>query len=368
MYWPTLWTLTDLMASGKSINTIKQAMTTLKLVYAYLEEQGIQLEERLRSARFLERHELEGMYRYLKIPIRKVTNGKVVNISRFDEVSSGSFAIRLNYAKAFFVFVLEVYTFKHLHDEKKKKQMETVLNLVKAFFKARRPSIDKLTEPRMGLNKKDQEKLLSLIAVDGPKNPWKSEFVKVRNEAMIHLLLDSGMRRGELLTLKRSDLDIEQQTIKIEKKVEGLVDPRRYKPKVKTKSRLIPIKNSSTNKVYEFIIKYRSKGPIGKKHPYIFTTIKGKPLSIKSVNAIFHCMKVAMKGTELYPHALRHTFNSNLSDEFEKSKVAPELAEKIRIEVNGWSTNSQMAALYGRRHTREKAKEVILEQQLRMEK
>jgi integrase len=267
MYWPTLWTLTDLMASGKSINTIKQAMTTLKLVYAYLEEQGIQLEERLRSARFLERHELEGMYRYLKIPIRKVTNGKVVNISRFDEVSSGSFAIRLNYAKAFFVFVLEVYTFKHLHDEKKKKQMETVLHLVKAFFKARRPSIDKLTEPRMGLNKKDQEKLLSLIAVDGPKNPWKSEFVKVRNEAMIHLLLDSGMRRGELLTLKRSDLDIEQQTIKIEKKVEGLVDPRRYKPKVKTKSRLIPIKNSSINKVYEFIIKYRSKGPIGKKHP-----------------------------------------------------------------------------------------------------
>lgn len=61
MFWPTLWTLTDLRASGKSINTISQALIALKVVYEFLDEYQIDLDARLQSATFLERHELEGL-------------------------------------------------------------------------------------------------------------------------------------------------------------------------------------------------------------------------------------------------------------------------------------------------------------------
>jgi integrase len=368
LFWPTIWTLTDLRASGKSINTINQALTTLKVVYDFLDEYNIDLEKRLQAATFLERNELEGLYRYLKTPLRKVSKGKVVKIKKFDEVSQGSFAIRLNYTKAYFAFLIESFALKYLNDEKKRQQIALVRELVGKFFDARKPAKVKLTEPRLGLSKEEQEKLCRTISTNSSNNPWKSEFIRDRNETMVLLLLETGMRRGELLSLKTSDLNLQQKSFKIEKRVSGLVDPRAYRPLVKTLGREVMMSAILASKVSAFILNHRVHQPLAKKHPFLFTSRTGEPLSIKSVNAIFDDIKLAIPGLDIYPHALRHTFNSNLSLAFENSKVEPELEMKIRTELNGWSHNSQMPALYAKRHTKEKARQVIFDQQIKQER
>lgn len=367
MFWPTLWTLTDLRASGKSINTISQALIALKVVYEFLDEYQIDLDARLQSATFLERHELEGLYRHLKKPLRKVSKGKVVNINKFDEVSQGSFAIRLNYTKAYFAFLIESFTFRYLSDEKKKQQMALVKDLVSNFFNARRPVKNKLTEPRVGLNKEEQAKLSQTISANSSKNPWKSEFTRDRNEVIVQVLLETGMRRGELLSLKTSDLRMQERALNIEKKVKGLIDPRAYKPLAKTLGRQVMLSEALAAKVYAFIMNHRVHQKAAKKHPFLFTSRTGQPLSIKSVNALFDDLKASIPGLAIYPHALRHTFNSNLSEKFESSNIEPELEMRIRKELNGWSETSQMPALYTKRHTREKAKQVIFDQQTKME-
>lgn len=367
LFWPTIWTLTDLRASGKSINTISQALTTLKVVYDFLDEYGIDLDARLHSAKFLERNELEGLYRQLKKPLRKVSKGKVVNINKFDEVSQGSFAIRLNYAKAYFAFLIESFTFKYLDNSKKKAQLALIRELVGKFFDARKPAKIKLTAPRLGLSQEQQAQLCRAISSNSASNPWKSEFIRDRNETMVLLLLETGMRRGELLSLKTSDLNVQQKTLKIEKRVAGLVDPRAYRPLVKTLGREVILSANMTAKVSAFILNHRAHLPTVKKHPFLFTSRTGVPLSIKSVNAIFDDLKLAIPGVDIYPHALRHTFNSNLSLAFESSKVEPELEMKIRTELNGWSHNSQMPALYAKRYTQEKARQVIFDQQEKQE-
>lgn len=367
LFWPTIWTLTELRASGKSINTISQALGTLKVVYDFLDEYGIDLDSRLQSAKFLERHELDGLLRYLKKPLRKVSKGKVVKINKFDEISLGAFAIRLNYTKAYFAFLIDSFTFKYIDEAKKKEQMSLIRELVGRFFSARKPAKVKLTGPRLGLNREQQELLCQIISSNSSKNPWKSEFVRDRNETMVLLLLQTGMRRGELLSLKTSDINLQQKSIKIEKRVAGLVDPRAYRPLVKTLGREVMMSAILATKVSAFILNHRVHQPLAKKHPFLFTSRTGEPLSMKSVNAIFDDLKPAIPGADIYPHALRHTFNSNLSLAFENSKVEPELEMKIRTELNGWSHNSQMPALYAKRHTKEKARQVIFDQQKKQE-
>ena len=367
LYWPTIWTLTELRASGKSINTISQALGTLKVVYDFLDEYGIDLDSRLQSAKFLERHELDGLLRYLKKPLRKVSKGKVVKINKFDEISLGAFAIRLNYTKAYFAFLIDSFTFKYIDEAKKKEQMSLIRELVGRFFSARKPAKVKLTGPRLGLSREQQELLCQTISSSSSKNPWKSEFVRDRNETMVLLLLQTGMRRGELLSLKTSDINLQQKSIKIEKRVAGLVDPRAYRPLVKTLGREVMMSAILATKVSAFILNHRVHQPLAKKHPFLFTSRTGEPLSMKSVNAIFDDLKPSIPGADIYPHALRHTFNSNLSLAFENSKVEPELEMKIRTELNGWSHNSQMPALYAKRHTKEKARQVIFDQQKKQE-
>jgi integrase len=367
LFWPTVWTLTDLRGSGKSINTISQALTSLKLVYDYLDTQKIDLDDRLQLATFLERNELEGLYRHLKKPLRRISNGKVVNIKKFDEVSQGTFAIRLIYAHAYFIFLIENFTFRHLSDEKKQKQMSLVKDLVSNFFKARKPSKNKLTEPRIGLNKEQQKLLTQKISVDSISNPWKSEFVRERNELIVQLLLNTGMRRGEVLCLKTDDLNIHDKTIKIEKNVKGLIDTRTYIPKVKTVGRVLIIDEIMVQKIQSFIMNHRRHQKAAQKHPLLFTSRTGNPLSLKSVNAIFNDLKTTTLGFTIYPHLLRHTYSSNLYRELTKSNIAHESQMRMMKELLGWSLNSQMPALYGKGHIREMAKQVILDQQKKME-
>ena len=70
---------------------------------------------------------------------------------------------------------------------------------------------------------------------------------------------------------------------------------------------------------------------------------------------------------DLSAHVLRHTWNENFSIAMDKEKTGEETEKKIRSYLMGWSETSGTAATYTRRHIRNKAREVSLDIQKKMQ-
>ena len=91
-------------------------------------------------------------------------------------------------------------------------------------------------------------------------------------------------------------------------------------------------------------------------------------MSLACLNKIFKILRLNCEALpdDLSPHTLRHTWNELFSDAVDKHGVSPELEQKIRSRMMGWSETSGMAKVYNQRHIRKKATEVSLEMQGRI--
>ncbi len=154
-----------------------------------------------------------------------------------------------------------------------------------------------------------------------------------RHELPIKLSFATGMRIGELLALKWSDIDTVNHTISIQrnikktyvfdddgnKELKRLIQP----PKTKSSIRTIPypkeldqlFKDWSTEQ--KKIILYQGK--IYKKQDYIFADEVGEPLNEKMLPRSFKKLLKDLKIEEVKYHDIRHTFATRL---FEKGVPA----------------------------------------------
>lgn len=113
-----------------------------------------------------------------------------------------------------------------------------------------------------------------------------------RNLCLIHLMLDAGLRHNEVLNLKLSDVNFQQNYILV---VDGKG----------SKDRIIPLAPRLKKLLYTYITVYR---PFCE-HKYVLcnTTDKGQ-LTKDCVKSLFARMKKHTDLNRLYPHLLRHTF------------------------------------------------------------
>jgi integrase/recombinase XerC/integrase/recombinase XerD len=116
-----------------------------------------------------------------------------------------------------------------------------------------------------------------------------STFDGVRNKAIILILVDCGLRLGELLNIELSDVNMEQQIIKVDGK---------------TGERVVRY-GTTTAKALKGYLKLRSK--VNGHNDSLWLTKKGITLKDSSVETLF--IKLAKKtGIHVHPHLLRHTF------------------------------------------------------------
>jgi integrase/recombinase XerC len=114
-------------------------------------------------------------------------------------------------------------------------------------------------------------------------------FDGVRNKAIILVLVDCGLRLGELLNLKLFDLNMEQQLIKADGK---------------TGERVVRF-GDTTKKALKEYLKLRSK--VNGNNDSLWLTEKGITLKDSSVETMF--IKLSKRtGIRVHPHLLRHTF------------------------------------------------------------
>ncbi|MEI8644320.1 site-specific integrase [Pseudoalteromonas sp. Hal040] len=224
---------------------------------------------------------------------------------------------------------------------------------------------------------------LELAHFSHPDNPFKNIENKKRNYLMILLLRELFIRKGELLSMKITSMDLvgARKYVWVERTQDDKHDKRPHQPVAKTKERKLLISANTASLIDEYITTIRAKIPGAKLHPYLFVVHQngrtlGNPISIKAFDDIFSELRsMDDRFSILHPHFFRHNGNEEFSKKIDANNKLAELGEtgyqtidsgkeaKMRMHLMGHS-NEASGDVYNQRHIRQKANEVqLLEQE-----
>lgn len=388
---PTVYSLTELRARNHAANTIESSLRAIIVFYLYLDLHKINIMERVKQGELLSLAEIESLVGFCRLPMddishscaegEKVLPSPVTNslerhrtrlhLNRRKEVLPASAANRLRTVRDFLAWLSLVQSSQQ--NNKQVSHVESLnmaRHLIMEAINARMPAgcHRGYLDHREGLDSERRKKLLQVVEPSSEDNPWMEEHSRYRNELITNWLYHLGLRRGELLGIRISDIDFRESTVVVARRADDPKDPRQNQPNAKTKARKIPLHPGLRDMTEVYIMSRRAAFPGARKHDFLFVASEsGAPMSIASLNKIFRVL--SMKCPELpkvYPHVLRHTWNDLFSEEMDKRKVSEETEKKIRAYLMGWSETSETAAIYTRRHIREKANAVSLEMQKKM--
>lgn len=149
---------------------------------------------------------------------------------------------------------------------------------VNPMERVRRPKVPKRRVKR--LDRVQAAKLLTLV---------RQTALPDRNEAIISLLLDTGLRIGEMLRLEIPDVDLDKGVARVVGKGH--------------KEREIPLEKASI----AALRRYLNKRPQAKTEIF-FLNRSGKPLTGNAVRLMLRRLRDKLEVDRLYPHLLRHSF------------------------------------------------------------
>lgn len=121
-----------------------------------------------------------------------------------------------------------------------------------------------------------------------------STFLNCRNKSIIMLMLDCGLRLGEVVNLKLSDIDFINHYLVINGKG--------------SKQRIVPF-GSAVSKQLTIYIDYRTECETDSNS--FFLTQQQKAITHNTIKMLFARIKKKKSFARVYPHLLRHTFATN---------------------------------------------------------
>ena len=195
--------------------------------------------------------------------------------------------------------------------------------------------------------------LLEITQAKSNKNPFHS---KIRNELIIKIIIETGLRRGAVAKLKISDVFNDRQPrIRVTRTPDDVTDKRRNKASQKTKAHVSAISTQLAKKIEYYIKEIRGNLPNTQTHEFVFVTEKdsrntlGQPLSLRSYNQIFEKISNTLS-VEVTPHILRHKWNEifdiDIDSLAKELNLDSQTKEDIRKYAMGWTANSKMADIY----------------------
>ena len=374
-----VYVLTHLRGTAKASNTIELHLRSIIVLKLYLQARTIDFSERIRSCEMLQPHELDELVKWCRrtLPdiiadLRQAGTPKVAAV-RFSpkyhtrvEICSQSGKNRIRAVSDFMDWFVR--------DRVSRLNTQDRNNSIKAWqtcrtsLEARTPRDRRRSQVgrREGAHPEMVTKLFATVEPFSHANPWKSDHVKVRNQLIVHWLYYLGVRRGELLNIRISDINFRRETVLVVRRADDIKDPRKDQPLVKTRDRDLPVGAALVSMTMDYITKHRAKCPGARMHEYLFVSERsGAPLSLSMVNEIFENIRESASDSfeGLSPHVLRHTWNDNFSERCDELKLATGDEASMRSYIMGWSPTSETAETYTRRHVRKKAQEVSLAMQ-----
>lgn len=378
---PTFWIMASSRPVGHQPNTMFNQLRSLMHLYLWADLRGIDIHERLREGVFLSLSEIIDLTgfcgRYLADILQELEqrSSNVVELvkrakpQRERSVVSAEKRNRLNVIYGF----LEFTSADHLAELQKwpdrwlayNEIRRECLDRIRAYIRGiRAPKRDDVGQ-REGVDPEVVQRLLTILEPDHAENPFRPE-VRFRNYLIVRLLIELGIRRGELLGLYVADLALSgaRGSVTVHRRPDDNQDKRREKPATKTAARILPLSARATEMVHEWVVKYRSKLPFAKLHPFLIVSMTdGKPMSLSNVNKIFLAIRKRVPGLpdEIGPHPLRHSWNDAFSEQIDrKGTISPEDEIRWRKRLMGWRSDST-AQHYLRRTIRRRSDEFLAE-------
>lgn len=327
---------------GKSYSTSYKTSTAIKELYEFFSGQYISFEEQAISGEFQQIiDKLDSFISFLYSGSKK--DGPVSN-QQFD--------FFLRSIKDFLKWLISRYnreTSSGLH------------SLIEQKFSSRLVHHKSFHSEIKSLDDETLQLIRSLILPTSTTNPFRSGN-RLRNWLMIEILVNTGMRAGELLNLKVPDVykNGENHYVKIRESTEQEIDTdtRWNKPSIKNgySVRVVAISKLIYLGYEKYLAAERRKKTKKIKHGYLFTSERGHPLAQNSLSFSLNQILDKLKqqhhvDIDLTPHVLRHTFVERmLKYLLEVKQIDMERAKDELRNICGWSATSPMPNLYARRY------------------
>jgi integrase len=391
LFEPTVWALSELRARNRASATIQQALRAVLVLNLALGRLRVDLDARLSEGRLLELGELEEVTRHCRLPLEDLTGevsdeaagpAKVTNFEKVrmrtsapapDSVDDKTAAIRIRYIRDYLKWRSNACLMKLGPRHQLYSGLQATQKNVIDILNERTPGSSGRNSvgQREGISEDDLERLLAVTEPGSPDNPWSGDHARERNALILRWLLALGVRRGEMLGVRISDINFQTHEVLIARRADSPDDPRKNQPNTKTRDRLIPIDEDLAVLTHRYITGARRAIPGARRHEFLIVANgSGAPLTLAALNKIFDVLrrKCPDLPQELCPHVCRHTFNDALSVDMDEQNVSPEKEEAIRSHLNGWIPDSGTAATYNRRHVRRQARKVSLGMQEKLMK
>ena len=364
IYHPNLFITTQLRNKSDSFSTMLSAANNIAIFLRFLDDRDINLEKRVVCRELFETHELDDLRDYTQRRFSKVAD-EGCYVGNEGVVSSITHYMRLTTIAQYISWYAN-----HLI-----KQPSTVearqIKIVETQIKARRPvKKGRNRDQDRSLNDDQLEVLFEVIKVGSEHNPF-GEQVQRRNRLMILILYYLGIRGGELLNLRISDIDFSKHQLKVVRRADEKNDPRVQEPNAKTLERTTLLGEILSKEIHEYITKDRRKVTNAKRNDFLFITHKegptvGQPISKSSYYKVLNIVKTVSPDLyKLTGHKLRHTWNRKFSERMDSmdKPVSEEKQEQFRSYVMGWKQGSGTAMHYNKRFIQEQAQKAALELQ-----
>ncbi len=194
---------------------------------------------------------------------------------------------------------------------------------------------DTENEADQALSKEEMKKLQSVLYTCWKRPPQNRRYV---NGGAIDLILHTGLRMGEALALKWSDINTNKNTLSVTKnlirvKNRGKGDEK-YKlilqdtPKTNKSRRVLPL-----NKAALAALEDLKKAPGYKPNGFIIHTSEGRPLLPRTIEEMLENMCKAAGIRKIGVHALRPTYATRLFEKNVDIKIISELLGHSSTEI-----------------------------------
>ena len=354
IYHPNLFITTQLRNKSDSFSTMLSAANNIAILLRFLEDRNINLEERILGRDLFETYELDDLRDFTQQRFSKVADeGVVSSITHYMRLTT--------IAQYISWYANHLIKLPSTVEARQIKRVETQIKSRRPVKRGRNRDQDR------SLDEVQLEALFEIIKVGSEHNPF-GEQVQRRNRLMILILYYLGIRGGELLNLRISDINFAKHQLKIVRRADEKDDPRIQEPNAKTLERTIPLGELLSKELHEYIAGDRRKVTNAKRNNFLFITHKkgptiGQPISKSSYYKIFNIVKsVAPQLYELTGHKLRHTWNRKFSEKMDSidKPVSEEKQDQIRSYVMGWKQGSGTSTHYNKRFVQEQAQKAAL--------
>ncbi|EBT2284817.1 site-specific integrase [Salmonella enterica] len=358
LFHPTLYITTQVRNQSDSISTVELVAGAISLFCNFLFDRNIDIEERLRTGKNLAIHEIDALRDYCERKVR-LRKSLPYDIQKARLVNSATRHFRLTHIASYLSWLGERLNLKQSNTSE---MVERI--------KQRRPKIKRRSRRYKQDRSLDEKQIASLLEITMPGstlNPFKNN-VQVRNRIIILILYSLGIRSGELLNIRITDINFRDSSLAIRRRADDKADPRIKQPLVKTQERKLSLSAPLVKELHNYITNIRRHFKKSRKHEYLFVTHKsgptqGMPLSSMAYHKIIDSIRnVAPEVNRLTGHKLRHTWNYEFSKKLDAmpDPISEAEQEEMRSSLMGWTQGSKTAQIYNRRFIENKAQTVAL--------